>query len=107
MRACALGRIHPPVRIGNSEASHQKHPIESDLEPAVSTQAELVRNVAAQNLEERVDRIVVHDGNLFRFAGVMSSVRGFSRAGYEPDAIARILTSSRSRTVVIRIGVTS
>ena len=67
MRAGALGRIQAPVRIGDSEASDQKHPIERDLEPAEPAQAELVRDVAPQNLEEGVDRIVVHGDNLIGF----------------------------------------
>jgi hypothetical protein len=46
MHASALRRIHPPIRIGNREGPDQKHPVEHGLGPAVSTQGELVRNIA-------------------------------------------------------------
>src|ERR1700757_2890502 len=45
MRARALCRVHPPVRIGNCEAPYQQHPVERDLEPAELAQAELVPEV--------------------------------------------------------------
>jgi hypothetical protein len=82
MRASTLGRIHPPVCAGDREASDQKHPIGRDFEPAESTEAQLVRDVAAQDLEECVNRIVTHGSNLIGVLGVIPDVRELLRSGY-------------------------
>ena len=75
--------IEAPVRVADREASDQKQPIEHDLEPAEPAQAELVRDVAPQNLEEGVDWIVVHDDCLTGFMRVMPDVREISGTGYD------------------------
>src|SRR5277367_899811 len=106
MRARALCRVHPPVRIGNSEAPYQQQPVERDLEPAELAQAELVREVTPQNLEECVDRIVGHGGNLLGLVVAMSVIREFSGAGYPWDVRNFILPLWCGFTVARRLGVT-
>jgi hypothetical protein len=58
-------------------------PIEHDLEPAELAEAELIRDVAPQNLEEGVDWIVVHDDCLTGFMRVMPDLREISGTGYD------------------------
>src|SRR3984957_9848580 len=105
MRARALCRVHPPVRIGNSEAPYQQHPVERDLEPAELAQAELIREVTPQNLEECVDRIVRHCGNLIGLVGAMSVIREFSGAGYPWDVRSFTLSLWCRFTVAAKMGV--
>jgi hypothetical protein len=81
MRAGALRRIQPPVRIGDSKTPDQQYPVERDLEPAVSAQAEQVREVSPKNLKERVDRIVVHDCNLIGLGGSDAGCSGIPANG--------------------------
>jgi hypothetical protein len=46
MRASSLRLVRPPIHVRDGKASDQKHPIERNLEPALSAEAELVRDVA-------------------------------------------------------------
>src|ERR1700746_2236453 len=105
MRARALRRVHPPVRIGNSEAPYQQHRVERDLEPAELAQAELVRVVAPRTWKNVWIGLSGMAETSSGLVGAMSVIREFSRAGY-PQDVRNFILSLRCRfTVAAKMGV--